>query len=639
MHNAAPQQCYLAHLMSVSHKSSTAALMLAAIGVVYGDIGTSPLYAMKEVFSPGHGVPFSVDNVLGVISMIFWTMSVVVSLKYVALILRADNNGEGGIMAMLALALNALGRDSKLYPIVIIFGLLGASLFYGDGVITPAISVLSAVEGLSVATPIFTPYVIPIVIAIITVLYAVQKRGTGSIGKFFGPITVTWFVLLAVMGVYNLVIGDTRVLAALNPWYAVQFFIQNQFIGFVALGSITLAVTGAEALYADMGHFGRKPIRLAWYLVVFPSLALCYFGQGALILAHPEALKNPFFLMVPSWAIIPLVIMATAATVIASQATISGCFSLTKQAVQLGFLPRMQIQHTSSKEAGQVYIPFVNWAQYVLVIAVVIGFGSSSAIASAYGMSVTGSMMIETIMTFFVIRYGWKYKLLGCVVATGIFLVIDLAFFSANALKFFQGGWFPLALAACVFLLMYSWQRGRVAIRVTTEAENIPLQGFLKSIFIAPPVQVEGTAVYLNAKAGIVPRALMHNLLHNKVMHDRNIFLTVRTLDVPWVAFDKRVMVEPLGHNCFAVEVNYGFKNEPDIPKSLALCANSGLVFEEMETSYFLSRYTLLSDTCSNMPLWQEKLFASMLRNASDPAEYLGLPTNRVIELGAQIRL
>jgi KUP system potassium uptake protein len=613
--------------------------MLAAIGVVYGDIGTSPLYAMKEIFAQGHGVPFTADNVLGVISMIFWTMTVVVSIKYVALILRADNNGEGGIMAMLALALNALGRDSKLYPIVVIFGLIGASLFYGDGVITPAISVLSAVEGLEIATPVFTPYVIPIVLAIITGLYAVQKRGTGSIGKFFGPITVVWFGILAVMGGYNLAIGDARVLAAFNPWYAAQFFIQNQFMGFVALGSITLAVTGAEALYADMGHFGRKPIRLAWYLVVFPSLALCYFGQGALILAHPETLKNPFFLMVPSWGIIPLVVLATLATVIASQATISGSFSLTKQAVQLGFLPRMQILHTSTKEAGQVYIPFVNWAQYMLVVAVVVGFGSSSAIASAYGMSVTGSMMIETVMTFFVIRFGWKYKLWGCVLATGLFLIVDIAFFSANALKFLQGGWFPLALAACVFVLMYSWQRGRVAIRISTESDNIPLEGFLKSIFIAPPVQVEGTAVYLNAKAAIVPRALMHNLLHNKVLHERNVFLTVRTLEVPWVAFDKRVKVEPLGNNCFAVEVNYGFKNQPNIPSSLALCASAGLEFEEMETSYFLSRYTLLSDTCSNMPLWQEKLFASMLRNASDPAEYLGLPINRVIELGAQIRL
>jgi KUP system potassium uptake protein len=625
--------------MNTHQKSSTAALTLSAIGVVYGDIGTSPLYALKEVFATGHGVAFNSNNLLGVISMIFWTMSFVVSLKYVALILRADNNGEGGIMSMLALALNALGRDSKMYPVVIIFGLMGASLFYGDGVITPAISVLGAVEGLSIVTPLFTPYVVPIVVTIITCLYAIQKQGTGNIGKFFGPITLLWFLVLAAMGVYNLVIGDASILWALNPIHAFRFMTENSFMAFVALGAITLAVTGAEALYADMGHFGRKPIRLAWYIIVFPSLALCYLGQGALLLSNKAALANPFYYMVPSWATLPLVILATVAAVIASQATISGCFSLTKQAVQLGFLPRMQILHTSSKEAGQVYIPFVNWAQYVLVVAVVIGFGSSSAIAAAYGMSVTGSMLIETIMTFFVIRYGWKYNLFGCIAATGVFLIVDLAFFSANALKFFQGGWFPLALAACVFTLMYTWQRGRVAIRNSTEGQNIPLDGFLQSIFIAPPVQVEGTAVYLNAKSGVVPRALMHNLLHNKVMHERNVFLTVRTLEVPWVAFNQRVKVESLSNNCFAIEVNYGFKNQPDIPKALALCAQFDLEFEEMETSYFLSRYTLLSDTCSSLPMWMERLFASMLRNASDPAEYLGLPTNRVIELGAQIRI
>lgn len=625
--------------MTTHQKSSTAALTLAAIGVVYGDIGTSPLYALKEVFTHAGGVPFTTANMLGVVSMIIWTLTFVVSIKYVALILRADNNGEGGIMSMLALALNGLGRDSKLYPVVILFGLLGASLFYGDGVITPAISVLSAVEGLEIVTPIFKPYVIPIVIAIITALYMVQKQGTGSLGRFFGPIMVLWFAALGIMGVYNIVISDGVILNALNPWYAIQFMLGNGFMSFVALGSITLAVTGAEALYADMGHFGRRPIRFAWYVVVFPCLSLCYLGQGALLLGNKAALENPFFLMVPSWAVLPLVILATLATVIASQATISGCFSLTKQAVQLGFLPRMQILHTSTKEAGQVYIPFVNWAQYVLVIAVVVGFGSSSGIASAYGMSVTGSMMIETIMTFFVIRSAWKYNLTACIAATSVFLIADIAFFSANALKFFQGGWFPLALAACVFLLMYTWQRGRVAIRNSSEGQTIPLDGFLQSIFIAPPTQVEGTAVYLNAKSGAVPRALMHNLLHNKVMHERNVFLTVRTLEIPWVAFNQRVKIESLGHNCFAVEVNYGFKNQPDIPKALELCHQHGLHIEEMETSYFLSRYTLLSDTCSSLPMWMERLFASMLRNASDPAEYLGLPTNRVIELGAQIRI
>jgi KUP system potassium uptake protein len=620
-------------------KSSIAALTLAAIGVVYGDIGTSPLYAIKEVFAPNHGIAFSYDNMLGIISMIFWAMTFVVSFKYVALILRADNNGEGGIMSMLALALNALGRDSKMYPVVIIFGLMGASLFYGDGVITPAISVLGAVEGLSIVTPLFNRYVIPIVVVILTLLYAMQRKGTGSIGRLFGPITLLWFLTLATMGVYNLMIGDSRILLALNPLYAFEFMTHNGFMAFVVLGSVTLAVTGAEALYADMGHFGRKPIRLAWYLVVFPSLALCYLGQGALLLSNPQALKNPFFFMIPSWGTLPLVVLATMAAVIASQATISGCFSLTKQAVQLGFLPRMKILHTSVKEAGQVYIPFVNWAQYILVVAVVISFGSSSAIASAYGMSVTGSMLIETIMTFFVIRYGWKYNIWGCILATGVFLVVDIAFFSANALKFFQGGWFPMALGAAIFLFMYTWHRGRVAIRNSSEEQVLSLPSFLASVFIAPPVQVEGTAVYLNAKSGIVPRALMHNLLHNKVIHARNIFLTVRTLEMPWIDLNHHIKVESLGNNCFAVEINYGFKNQLNIPESLALCTQHGLTFNEMETSYFLSRYTLLSDTCTSLPMWMEKIFAIMLRNASDPAEYLGLPTNRVIELGAQIRI
>jgi KUP system potassium uptake protein len=625
--------------MNTHQKSSTAALTLAAIGVVYGDIGTSPLYALKEVFALGHGIAYNPTNMIGVVSMILWTLTFIVSLKYVALILRADNNGEGGNMAMLALALNTLGRSSKLYSTVIIFGLIGASLFYGDGVITPAISVLGAVEGLEIVTPIFKPYVVPIVVVIIIALYAVQKNGTGSIGRYFGPITLLWFATLAVMGAYNIAIGSVQILHALNPVYAFNFMIDNGFIAFVALGSITLAVTGAEALYADMGHFGRKPIRLAWYIVVFPALALCYLGQGALLLSNKAALENPFFLMVPSWGTLPLVVLATMAAVIASQATISGCFSLTKQAVQLGFLPRMQILHTSTKEAGQIYIPFVNWAQCILVLIVVIGFGSSSALAAAYGIAVTGCMAIVTIMTFFVTRYQWKLPLWLCISATTLFIAVDLALFGSNMLKFAEGGWFPVLLASGVFIFMYTWQRGRVAVRNSTEGQNIALDGFLKSIFVAPPVQVEGTAVYLNAKVGFVPRALMHNLLHNKVMHERNVFLTVRTLEIPWVAFNQRVKIESLGHNCFAVEVNYGFKNQPDIPKALELCHQHGLHIEEMETSYFLSRYTLLSDTCSSLPMWMERLFASMLRNASDPAEYLGLPTNRVIELGAQIRI
>jgi KUP system potassium uptake protein len=621
------------------HKNSTAALTLAAIGVVYGDIGTSPLYALKEVLLPAHGVPMTSDNVIGVVSLIIWTLSFIVSLKYVALILRADNNGEGGNMAMLALALNALGKNSRLYPYVVVVGLIGAALFYGDGVITPAISVLSAVEGLEVATPFFKPYIIPIVILIIISLYAIQQQGTASIGKFFGPVMVLWFIVLGTLGVYNLVIGDTSILSAINPLYAFSFIRNNGFIAFVALGAVTLAVTGGEALYADMGHFGRKPIRLAWYLLVFPALGLCYLGQGALILKNPEAIDNVFFLMSPNWGVFPLVLLSTVATVVASQATISGCFSLTKQAIQLGFLPRMKIVHTSTKEAGQIYIPVVNWLQCILVLAVVVGFGRSTALAAAYGIAVTGCMAVVTVMTFFVTRYQWKLPVWLCLMSASIFLAVDVVLLSANMLKFSEGGWFPIVLAAFIFILMYTWYRGRVAIRNSTEEQMIPLKGFIESIFIAPPAQVEGTAVFLNAKAGIVPRALMHNLLHNKVIHARNVFLSVRTLEVPWVDLNQRVKVESLGHNCFSIEMSFGFKNRPDVPEALSLCSQQGLSFDEMETSYFLSRYTLLSDTCKSLPMWMEKLFAGMLRNASDPAEYLGLPTNRVIELGAQIRI
>lgn len=620
-------------------KNSIANLTLAAIGVVYGDIGTSPLYAIKEVFAPNHGVNFSYDNILGITSIIIWTLMFIVSFKYVALILRADNNGEGGNIAMMALALKALGRDSKLYSLVIILGLLGASLFYGDGIITPAISVLGAVEGLSIVTPIFDPYILSIVIGILTLLYAVQKRGAGSLGNFFGPITLVWFLTLAMMGMYNIIIGDHHILWALNPMYAWDFIVRNKFMAFVVLGAVTLAVTGAEALYADMGHFGRKPIRLAWYGVVFPALVLCYLGQGALLLANPQALKNPFFLMVPNWATLPLVILATIAAVIASQATISGCFSLTKQAVQLGFLPRMKILHTSVEEVGQIYIPFINWVQYVLVIAVVIGFGSSSSLAAAYGIAVTGCMLVVTVMTFFVIRYQWQLPLLTCIFSTSLFIVIDFLFVGANLLKFKDGGWFPVVLGWAIFILMYTWHRGRVAIRNSAEEQVLLLNSFLNSVFIAPPVQVEGTAVYLNAKSGIVPRALMHNLLHNKVIHERNIFLTVRTLEMPWVDPKQHLIFEELGNNCFAIEINYGFKNQLNIPESLALCKKYGLTLNEMETTYFVSRYTLLSDTCTSLPMWMEKIFAIMLRNSSDPAEYLGLPTNRVIELGAQVRI
>jgi KUP system potassium uptake protein len=625
--------------MSQPTKSSTAALTLAAIGVVYGDIGTSPLYALKEVFAESHGVPLTPANVIGVVSMMLWIITIVVSLKYITLILRADNNGEGGIMAMMALAGAAVGRNSPKYAAITVIGLTGAALFYGDGVITPAISVLSAVEGLEVATPLFKPYVLPLVVGVITVLYLAQKRGTGKIGAVFGPVMVLWFATLGVLGVANIVDGDAQILQAFNPLHALQFIAANPWLAFIALGAIVLCVTGAEALYADMGHFGRRPIRIAWYWFVFPALALNYLGQGALLLARPEAVGNPFFNQVSQAWVVPLVVLATLATVIASQATISGTFSLTKQAIQLGFLPRMRVEFTSTKTSGQIYIPFVNWAQYVLVIAAVIGFGSSTNIAAAYGTSVTGSMLVETVMTFFVIRYSWKYGLALCIAATGVFLFIDVMFFAANALKIPNGGWFPLLLAVVVLTFMLTWLKGRNLIRKATENDAIELRGFIKSLFLSPPARVEGTAVYLNAKAGIVPRALMHNLLHNKVLHERNVFLAVRYLDVPWVPFSERVKVEALGHDCWAIEVRYGFKNVVDIPKALSVCVQQDLTFDPMSTSYFLSRHTLVPDEQSGLPKWQEQIFGAMLRNASPPAEFLGLPPNRVIELGAQVRI
>lgn len=625
--------------MQRTTQSSLAALTLTAIGVVYGDIGTSPLYALKEVFAPSHGVPLTPANIVGVVSMIFWTMAFVVSLKYVGLILRADNKGEGGIMALLALALKALPAGGRLPTVAMLLGLAGAALFYGDGVITPAISVLSAVEGLEVATPLFKPYVVPLVVVVITALYLLQQRGTGSIGFLFGPVTVLWFGVLAALGLMNILQGERGIVAALNPVHAWYFAWDNGWIFFIALGAIFLAVTGAEALYADMGHFGKRPIRIAWFGLVFPALALNYFGQGALLLARPETVQNPFFQLVPAWGIIPLVVLATAATVIASQATISGTFSLTKQAIQLGYLPRMTVLYTSRKTAGQIYIPFVNWAQYGLVVVAVVGFGSSSALAAAYGIAITGLMMVTTILTFFVVRYHWNYRLPVAVAATSLFFVVDLAFFGANVLKIAQGGWFPLLLGAGLFMVMLTWLKGRTLIRQATDQGAIELRSFIKSLFQSPPARVEGTAVYLNAKAGIVPRALLHNLLHNKVLHARNVFVAVRYLDVPWVPFSERLKIEPLGHDCWAIEVRYGFKNTVDVPNALQVCTQQGLSFDPMTTSYFLSRHVLVSDNSSGLPNWQEKIFAAMLRNASPPAEFLGLPPNRVIELGAQVRI
>ena len=622
--------------MSTS-KSSLSALTLGAIGIVYGDIGTSVLYAMKEVFAHGH-VALTPDNIFGILSMFFWTLTVIVSIKYVMLVLRADNHGEGGTAALLALASNAVKDKPALRRRLLLIGMFGAALFYGDGVITPAISVLSAVEGLEVVSPAFKQYVIPITLVILLALFAVQKHGTAGIGRFFGPITLVWFVAIGVIGVLQIVVNPT-ILKALSPHYALQFMFTNPGVTFVVLGAIVLCVTGAEALYADMGHFGIKPIRIAWFAVVMPALVLNYFGQGALLLSTPEAVKNPFYLMMPDWALLPMVGLATMATVIASQALISGAFSATKQIVQLGYLPRLQMFHTSVKETGQIYIPFINWSLFVAIVMAVVMFKSSGALATAYGIAVTGNMAITTILTFYVIRYAWKLPLALCLAATGIFFLIDIAFLASNMLKFVEGGWFPILIAGSIFALMVTWKQGRSMLRAKMREDSIELKGFLEAVFVSPPTRVEGTAVFLTAEPGTVPNALLHNLKHNKVLHKQNLFVTVRSHEVPWVGNDKRLEVIALGRHCWQVVIHYGFKNDPDVPRALQQLRGHGCDAEPMTTSYFLSRDTVVPTIGSGMAIWREKLFAQMHRNASSAADFLNLPNNAVVELGSKIEI
>ncbi len=617
--------------------SSLAALTLGAIGVVYGDIGTSVLYAVKEIFGSGH-VPFTHDNVYGVLSIIFWTLTTIVSLKYVVLVLRADNAGEGGLIAMLALAANAVKDKPALRRALLVIGIFGTSLFYGDGVITPAISVLSAVEGLTVISPALHHYVIPLTLLVLLVLFAVQKRGTGGIGRYFGPVTLLWFLTVAALGVSHIV-HHPEILGALSPHHALRFLWQQPGTTFISLGAVVLAVTGAEALYADLGHFGKKPIRLAWFSVVMPCLTLNYFGQGALLLADPSAVSNPFFRMAPTWALLPLVVLATMATVIASQALISGAFSVTKQAIQLGYLPRLNLRHTSVRDTGQIYIPFVNWALFTAIVLAVVMFKSSSNLASAYGIAVTLDMLITTTLTFFVIRHAWKYPLWLCVAATGVFFLIDLAFFSSNMLKLFQGGWFPLVIGGAVFTLMMTWKQGRRLMSKAQQAEALDLNGFLDAVFVEPPLRVPGVAVFMTAEPGVVPNALLHNLKHNKVLHEQNLFVNVRSHQVPWIGFNERLEVEPLGHDCWAVTIHYGFKNDPDVPAALEPLRLRGCELEPMTTSYFLSRDVVTPTLGSGMAPWREKLFAAMHHNAAGAAAFLHLPANAVVELGSKVEI
>jgi KUP system potassium uptake protein len=624
--------------LSQHHKSSLAALTLAAVGIVYGDIGTSPLYTLKTIFDPTHGLPLTTPNLLGIVSLIFWGLTMIVSLKYVTLVLRADNRGEGGIMALMALALNSVTRHSRWHYVLMVIGVFGATMFYGDSVITPAISVLGAIEGLEVATPGLEKYIVPLTIVVLVGLYSVQKHGTAGIGRWFGPVMLTWFAALAVMGIINIV-QEPVILHALNPWHAIEFMLRNRFIAFVALGAVVLAFTGAEALYADMGHFGKKPIRFAWFLIVFPALALNYLGQGGLLIAHPEAVENPFFHQLGSWSVLPLVVLSTMAAVIASQATISGTFSMTKQAIALGLLPRMRVMHTSESEIGQIYIPAVNWLQLIVVLIAVVGFGSSDKLAGAYGIAVTATMFATTILTFFVIRYRWKLPLVLCIGATGFFMIMDIMLFSASTLKLLHGGWFPLLLGAILLTIMLTWKRGRELVFENLEKHAIPLDDFLQSLFVGPPTRVAGTAIFLRSETDGVPHALLHNLLHNKVLHERVVFLTVQIREEPYVPEMEQVEVVALGHNCFQLNVSYGFKDEANIPRILRLCAIKHLEFEMMETSFFIARQTVISVPGQGMMPWREHLYVAMQRNARTAADYYQIPANRVIELGTQVEI
>ena len=620
-------------------KQSRAALTLAALGIVYGDIGTSPLYAVKETFSPSHGIPLTSDTIIGGISAIFWALMLVVSLKYVVLIMRAHNKGEGGIMALLALASSACKDHPRQYAAILFAGLAGAALFYGDAVLTPAISVLSAVEGLEIGTSAFKPYVLPISAGVLVALFSFQRYGTARVGLLFGPIVILWFLALGAAGIHG-ILQAPAILQALNPAHGLAFVTQHGFASFVVIGAVLLAFTGAEALYADMGHFGKEAIRIAWFSLVFPALALNYMGQGALLIINPAAVSNPFYLLYPEWALYPMIGLATAATVIASQATISGTYSLTRQAIQLGYLPRMSVLQTSAREMGQIYMPAVNWILLVVVLAAVFGFGSSSNLASAYGVAVTGTMLVTTFLTFFVIRYVWGYNLALCIAATGFFILLDLAFFSSSLLKISSGGWFPLVLGAVMLVVMLTWWRGRRILAARLQTSAIPVQDFLASLFKYPPHRVPGTAVFMVANASAVPHALLHNLAHNKVLHERVVFLTVTIADTPWVPFNERVAVESLGNGCWRIRMRFGFKNPVDVPQALALCCEHGLDFEIMETSFFLSRETLIPVIGDGgMALWRERVFATMARNASSVVEYFHLPTNRVIELGTRIEI
>ncbi|HET6587675.1 MAG TPA: potassium transporter Kup [Oleiagrimonas sp.] len=616
------------------------ALVVGAIGVVFGDLGTSPLYTMKEAFSGVHGMPVNEVNVLGMISLVTWTLVMVVAITYVSFIMRADNKGEGGIMAMMALAQRASRHSPRLRRFVVLAAVLGAALFYGDGVITPSITVLSSMEGLEVAAPHLEHYVVPLTVVVLLILFWVQKHGTGKVGRVFGPVMCLWFVSIGAIGAWG-IIQHPLVLRALNPWYAVAFFTHHHWGGFVILGAVVLCVTGAEALYTDMGHFGRSPIRTGWFGFVMPGLLLSYFGQAANLLADPEAAVNPFYHAVPDWALYPMIVLATAAAVIASQAVISGAFSITRQAIQLGFLPRMQIVHTSTEAIGQIYLPWINRILLIAVILVVVGFGSSNALAGAYGIAVTGTMAIDSTLFLVVARLMWKWQAWKVIVAGIVFLSIDLCFFGANTLKIPDGGWLPLVLGGGVFTILVTWRRGReLLMRGIKHSDGLSLKAFISSISEHPPLRVPGTAVFFTANQQTVPHALLHNLKHNKVLHERNVMLTVDTLETPIADADERIHIEPLDSEFYLLTLRFGFAEDQNVPLALSKCGRQGLAFDMMDTTFFLSRETVVATVQRpGMALWRDKLFAFMMRNALPATAFFQIPGNRLIELGAQVEI
>ncbi|XID74778.1 potassium transporter Kup [Alkanindiges sp. WGS2144] len=625
-------------MQTQTKRAALPAMTLAALGVVFGDIGTSPLYALKQCFHAAHDIAITEESVLGILSIIFWCIMLIISFKYVMIIMRADNNGEGGIMALLALNLRRAGLSRNQKLILVSLGFIGASLFFGDGIITPAISVLSAIEGLSIATPVFNPYLVPLAIGILTALFFVQRQGSAVMGKFFGPITLVWFLVLGIWGLIS-VIQSPFVLAMVSPHWAIGFIVHHPLIAFFTMSAVVLTITGGEALYADMGHFGRMPIRMAWFTVVLPCLLLNYAGQGALLLRDPSAIANPFYLLVPGWALYPMIILATIAAVIASQAVITGVFSMARQAIQLGYLPRLAIRHTSESEEGQIYVPFLNWLLFVSILILILLFQNSTNLASAYGVAVTLTMLCDTILVGALVYWSWRWKSWKVALFIVPFIIIDVVLVSATSLKIAAGGWVPMVIAVVVFVLMMTWKRGREIMFNRLQRDTMPLDIFIKSLGAGPNI-VSGTAIFMTSNPGVVPHALLHNLKHNKVLHARNILMTIRTQEIPYVDADQRVEAEQLDERFIRIKAYYGFKEQPNAPQALEQAlALLGQEYDLMSSSFFVSRERLVHGVGEEMAPWREKLFISMQRNTSSASDFFQIPTNRVVEMGTQIEI